>query len=478
MGREGRAAGGGIAAVARRTKGGGRERRRADAEIGNGRDVTRASDDGAPAPLRVALLSYRSKPHCGGQGVYVRHLSRELAGLGHHVSVLSGQPYPELDPGVTLREIPSLDLYNDADPFRTPPLREWRDAIDAVEVATMWTAGFPEPLTFSLRALRALRRHRAEFDVVHDNQTLGYGLLGIRSLGLPLVTTIHHPISVDRRLELAAAEGRRRLTLRRWYGFVRMQARVARRLDPILTVSRSSAADIARDFGVPSDRMRIVPLGVDTRYFRPRGAPREPGRVVTIASADAALKGVPTLLRAIAKLATERDVRLTVVGRLTGGGATERLIGELSLGDRVDFVSGIDDDALGALLARAEVAVVPSLYEGFSLPAVEAMACATPLVVSRAGALPEVVGADDECARLITPGDPEELAAALGALLDDPAHRARLGAAGLRRVQERYTWRAVAIETARGYAEAMERTAARAAAGTRRSPSTEGAPPC
>lgn len=446
--------------------------------------MTGVSDDGGPAPLRVALLSYRSKPHCGGQGVYVRHLSRELAGLGHRVSVLSGQPYPELDPGVTLRRIPSLDLYNDADPFRTPPLREWRDAIDAVEVATMWTAGFPEPLTFSLRALRALRRHRAEFDVVHDNQTLGYGQLGIRALGLPLVTTIHHPISVDRRLELAAAEGSRRLTLRRWYGFVRMQARVARRLDPILTVSRSSAADIGRDFGVPSDRMRIVPLGVDTRYFRPRGGPREPGRIVTIASADAALKGVPTLLRAIAKLATERDVRLTVVGRLTGGGATERLIGELSLGDRVDFVSGIDDEALGALLARAEVAVVPSLYEGFSLPAVEAMACATPLVVSRAGALPEVVGADGtgpagdaarECARIVTPGDPEELAAALGGLLDDPAHRARLGAAGLRRVQERYTWRAVAIATARTYTEAMARTAA---AGTRRSSRTEGAPPC
>lgn len=424
---------------------------------------------GEPASLRVALLSYRSKPHCGGQGVYVRHLSRELAALGHRVSVLSGQPYPELDPGVTLRKIPSLDLYNDADPFRTPPMREWRDYIDAVEVATMWTAGFPEPLTFSLRALRALRRHRDEFDVVHDNQTLGYGLLGVRRLGLPLVTTIHHPISVDRRLELAAAEGARRLSLRRWYGFVRMQARVARYLDPILTVSRSSAADITRDFRVRPSRVRIVPLGVDTRHFRPREGARVPGQIVTIASADAALKGVPTLLRAVAKLATERDVRLTIVGRLTEGGPTERLIGELSLSDRVRFVSGIDDDELGALLASAEVAVVPSLYEGFSLPAVEAMACATPLVVSRAGALPEVVGEDDECARLIAPGDPEELAATLGALLDNPEHRARLGAAGLRRVQERYTWRAVAIATAESYRHAIRRA---------RSPRTEGALPC
>lgn len=431
---------------------------------------------GEPASLRVALLSYRSKPHCGGQGVYVRHLSRELVALGHEVSVLSGQPYPELDAGVTLRKIPSLDLYNDDDPFRTPPLREWRDLVDAIEVGTMWTAGFPEPLTFSLRALRALRRHRGEFDVVHDNQTLGYGMLGVRALGLPLVTTIHHPISVDRRLELAAAEGSRRVSLRRWYGFVRMQARVARRLDPILTVSRSSAADITRDFRVRPSRVRIVPLGVDTQAFRPRERARTPGQIVTIASADAALKGVPTLLRAVAKLATERDVRLTIVGKLTEGGPTERLIGELSLGERVRFVSGIDDDELGALLASAEVAVVPSLYEGFSLPAVEAMACATPLVVSRAGALPEVVGGDtvgsagtstSACARLVTPGDPEELAATLGELLDSPEHRARFGAAGLRRVQERYTWRAVAIATAECYRDAL-----------RRSPRTEGALSC
>lgn len=431
------------------------------------------------APLRVALLSYRSKPHCGGQGVYVRHLSRELAALGHEVSVLSGQPYPELDPGVTLREIPSLDLYNDADPFRTPPLREWRDAIDAIEVATMWTAGFPEPLTFSLRALRTLRRYRDAFDVVHDNQTLGYGMLGVPSIGLPLVTTIHHPISVDRRIELAAAAaGRRRISLRRWYGFVRMQSRVARRLDSVLTVSRSSAEDIVRDFRVRPERIQVVPLGVDTRYFRARDTPREPGHIVTIASADAALKGVSTLLRALAKLATERDVRLTIVGQLSAGGPAQRLIGELSLGDRVNFVSGIGDEELGALLARAEVAVVPSLYEGFSLPAVEAMACATPLVVSRAGALPEVVGDDDVCARLVAPGDAEELAAGLGDLLGDPARRERLGRAGWQRVQERFTWRAVAIETARRYRHALIHTRTARPDGPARLAHPEGASSC
>ncbi|MDA2811460.1 glycosyltransferase family 4 protein [Nocardiopsis sp. RSe5-2] len=418
----------------------------------------------AQRPLRVALLSYRSKPHCGGQGVYVRHLSRELAALGHRVTVLSGQPYPELDDGVILEKLPSLDLYNDADPFATPPLHRWRDWIDALEVGTMWTAGFPEPLTFSLRALRELRRRRGEFDVVHDNQTLGYGLLGLQKAGFPLVTTIHHPITVDRRIELEEARGWQRLSKRRWYSFTAMQGRVARRLDPVLVPSRSSADDIVREFGVERPRIDVVPLGVDTRHFHPRpgdGSPnggRVPGRIVCTASADSPLKGVATLLRAVAKLATERDVSLTVVSRPKPGGPTDALVDELSLRDRTTFVHGIDDAELGRLIASAEVAVVPSFYEGFSLPAVEAMACGTPLVASRAGALPEVVGTDGAAGVLTEPGDPEELAARIGALLDDPAERARMGRAAWDRVQQRFTWRAVAEATAARYAAALATT--------------------
>lgn len=407
-------------------------------------------------PLRVALLSYRSKPHCGGQGVYVRHLSRELAALGHKVTVFSGQPYPELDEGVTLEKLPSLDLYNDAAPFTTPPLRQWRDWIDVLEVATMWTAGFPEPRTFSLRALRELRHRRHEFDVVHDNQTLGHGMSRLHAAGIPLVTTIHHPITVDRRIELDEARGWQRISKRRWYSFVRMQGRVARRVNPILVPSRSSATDITREFGVDRSAMDVVPLGVDTRFFHPHTElDRIPGHLVCVASADSPLKGVATLLRATAKLATERDVSLTVVSQPKRGGPTEQLVDELSLGDHVTFVSGIDDTELGRLLASAQVAVVPSYYEGFSLPAVEAMACATPLVASAAGAIPEVVGEDGDAGHLVPPGDPEELASAVSDLLDDETRRTRMGEAAWQRVQERFTWRAVAEATARQYAETI-----------------------
>lgn len=408
--------------------------------------------------MRIALLSYRSKPHCGGQGVYVRHLSRELVELGHQVHVFSGQPYPELDAGVTLEKVPSLDLYNDHDPFRTPPVGKWRDWIDALEVAGLWTAAFPEPLTFSLRALRILRRRRAEFDVVHDNQTLGYGLLGIASLGLPLATTIHHPITVDRTIELAQARGLQRLTKRRWYSFVKMQGQVARRLRPILVPSVSSADDIVGEFGVARSRVEVVPLGVDTRFFHPRpSAVRVPGRVVCVASADSPIKGVATLLRAAAKVATEREISLRIVSKPQEDGPTRRLVDELSLRDRVSFVHGISDEDLAQLLATAEIAVVPSYYEGFSLPAVEAMASGTPLIASRAGALPEVGG---DAARFVDPGDPEQLAAAICELLDSPAERARLGTAGCRRVEERFTWRAVAEATARQYRQAVQRAQA------------------
>jgi glycosyltransferase involved in cell wall biosynthesis len=350
-----------------------------------------------------------------------------------------------------LRTVPSLDLYRDDDPFRTPGLREYRDWIDVLEVATMWTCAFPEPRTFGIRAVRELRARQDDFDVVHDNQVLATGMLRIAEF-LPLVTSIHHPISVDRKIELQAARGLSRLTKRRWYSFVRMQARVARKVGPIMTGSESSKADILRDFKVAPGHIRVVPLGVDTRLFHPRPAPRVPGRMVAVASADSPVKGVATLLRAYAKLITERDAELILVSKLTPDGPTARLLSDLALKDKVKFVSGISDEELAELLASAEVAVVPSLYEGFSLPAVEHMASGTPLVASRTGALPEVTG---DAALLITPGDPEELTAALRGLLDSPAERERLSRLALARVSERFAWSAVAKTTVAEYRAAI-----------------------
>lgn len=416
--------------------------------------------------MRIALLSYRSKTHCGGQGVYVRHLSRGLVELGHDVEVFSGQPYPEvLDPRVRLSKVPSLDLYREPDPFRVPHPREIRDRIDLLELATMWTAGFPEPRTFSLRAARLLAARRDDFDVVHDNQSLGTGLLSIAATGLPVVATVHHPITRDRLLDLAAAPWWRKPLVHRWYGFSQMQKRVARSIPDLLTVSSSSATDIAADFDVAPGQLRVVPLGVDTALFQPSAQPRVRGRIIAIASADRPLKGIGHLLQAVAKLRIEHDLELQLVARLEPNGPTEKLIAELGISDIVHTSSGLSDTELAALFASAEIACIPSLYEGFSLPAVEAMASGTPIVASRAGALPEVLGPDGTCAEFVRPGDVDDLLGVVGALLDSPERRSRLGAAGRRRALDVYSWESVAAQTVRVYEDAIARAAVPTAVG-------------
>jgi glycosyltransferase involved in cell wall biosynthesis len=416
------------------------------------------------APLRIALLSYRSLPTCGGQGVYVHRLTRELVTLGHQVEVISGPPYPVLDPGVGLTRLRSLDLYAEDNPFRWPAPRELREVADVVEFGMMRTGQFSEPLAFSIRAYRELRPTGAvppPFDIVHDNQGLGYGLLALRRAlrphRIPVVGTVHHPITVDRRLHLAAASGRKaRFGIRRWYSFLPMQARVARRLDGIVIPSESSRREIIADMGLPSAAMRTVPLGVDSDVFAPAASPPVPGRIVVVTSADVPLKGLLVLLEALAKVRVERPAHLVCVGKARPGGSAQRQVAELGLSDAVTFRSGLSEGDLVALLRSAEVAVVPSLYEGFSLPAVEEMACGLPLVATTAGALPEVAGRDGEAALLVPPGDAGALAGALGRLLDDPALRARLGAAGRRRVEERFSWRAAAAATAAWYADRVD----------------------
>lgn len=400
--------------------------------------------------MRIALLSYRSKQHSGGQGVYVRHLSAGLATLGHDVTIFSGQPYPEdLHPDVKLVQVPSLDLYREDDPFRTPKLREFRDWIDVLEYGIMATAGFPEPFTYSLRARRLDLR---DFDIVHDNQSLGYGLLSIAQRQ-PFVATIHHPISRDRKVDLAAASWRRKWSMYRWYGFVKMQARVARRIPTLLGVSTVSAGDAITDFALDNEQFNVVPLGVETDLYAPTRE-RVPKRIVVVASADKPLKGLRHFLEAAAKLRTEYDINVQLVSNLDPEGRTARRIARGDLAGAITVHSGISDEQLADLIASAEVMVVPSLYEGFSLPAVEALACGTPLVASAAGALPETVG---DAGVLVKPGDVEELVSAVKHFFDNPDHWAEYSARGRQRALDKYSWVAVARSTVDVYEKEIAR---------------------
>jgi glycosyltransferase involved in cell wall biosynthesis len=403
--------------------------------------------------MRIAYLTYRGNPRCGGQGVYTRHLTRELVALGHSVEVFSGPPWPELDPGVGFTPVPGLDLYRDPDPFRVPAWREFTSREDWIEFGIMCTAGFGEPLAYSRRARQLLAARRDDFDVVHDNQCLGDGMLGMVEDGWPLLTTLHHPITVDRQLAISHTTNPwQRFTTQRWFGFLGMQVKVARALPAVLTVSQNSRTDIAAQMEVRPERMTVVPVGVDHTVFRPFDdvTPKK-GRIMVTSSSDVPMKGLVPLLEAVAKLRTERDIELTVIGRPNEGGRVDKTITRLGLGDIVHCVSGISDEALARLYGEAEVAVVPSLYEGFSLPAIEAMSCGVAVVATTGGALPEVVGTSGETGLLVPPDDPGALAGAIAQLLDDPELRAKLGAAGRERVIHRFTWQVTAAGTAACY---------------------------
>jgi glycosyltransferase involved in cell wall biosynthesis len=251
-----------------------------------------------------------------------------------------------------------------------------------------------------------------------------------------------------------------RFSKARWYAFTGMQTRVAKRLRRIVTVSSNSLEDIVRDHEVPRERLHVVPVGVDQEIFRPLPEVRRvPGRIITTASADVTMKGLRYLLEALAKLRTERPVELVVIGRLKEGGQSDHTIDQLGLRDAVTFVTGVPEQRIIELYSEAELAVVPSLYEGFSLPAIEAMACGVPLVATTGGALPEVVGEDGDTALLVPPGDSDALAGAIRRALDDPELRDRIGAAGRQRVIERWTWRHTATGTVEQYRALLAETA-------------------
>jgi len=407
-------------------------------------------------PLRLAYLTYRGKPHVGGQGVYTRHLTKALVDLGHSVEVFGGQPYPVLDDRIAMHKLPSLDIFNDLYPGRLPGYWEIKTWPDFVETARFLGGQFSEPLAFSKRAYRELRTRVNDFDLVHDNQCLGWDILKIEKI-IPTIVTLHHPITKDRELEMSHAPNWwKRRSLKRWYSFVEMQGKVASKMPRIVVVSENSINDINKDMGVSRDRMRLVPVGVDPELFRPMPeVQREPGRLITTASADVALKGLSYLLEAMAKLRTQRDIRLTIIGKPRPGHSMD-LIESLGLKPYIDFVSGVPDERIVELYAQAELAIVPSLYEGFSLPAIEAMSTGICLVATDGGALPEVTGTDGDTVLQCPAGNAEALAATIARGLDDADLRTRVGLAGRERVVSRWSWRHCAALTVDQYREVLE----------------------
>ena len=406
--------------------------------------------------MRVCILSYRSYQYSGGQGIYMRYLSNALRDLGHEVDMLSGPPYPIVDDGVGLIKLPSLDLYRFGSwqrLFIDP--RKLNTYANFVEWGGIMTGYFSEPLAFGMRAYDYIvRKGGAKYDVIHDNQTLSYGIADIMRAGYPLVETIHHPVTIDRDLAIKSAKSfKDKLGYRRWFSFTGMQIKVARQLPYIITVSQMARQHIHEVFGIPDANLRVIYNGIDTQIFSPlESVPRLDDTILMVLSRDTAVKGLRFLLHALAELRKRRELKLIVVGRTLGDGVTEKLMDRLGVTGCVSFYDQVETAELVRLYRTATLLAVPSTYEGFGLPAAEAMSCGAPVVSTTAGALPEVVG---DAGLLVPPADSAALAAAIAQLLDDPAKRAGLGALARRRILEKFNWKDAAQRTADVYSEAI-----------------------
>ena len=407
--------------------------------------------------LKICLLGYRSNPYSGGQGIYIKFLSKALVDAGHSVDVISGEPYPELDDSVRLIKLPGLNLFEADNHVTALRPRHLLSYTDFFEWFSMLTGGFPEPYTFGRRLVQYFKQHRPDYDIVHDNQSLCFGTLQLQKMSVPIITTIHHPITSDLRIALQSAETwKLRLLIKRWYSFLKMQKRVVKQLDNLVTVSHASRRDIATDFAIAETKLNIIHNGIDTSVFRPIPA-IEPDEfnVMATASADVPLKGLDYLIRAISILANEiPELKLTVLGKLKEDGKTAKLIRQLGLKNRIHFYSGLSSQEIAELYAKASCAVVPSIYEGFGLPAGEAMACGVPVITTNGGALPEVVG---DAGITVQTRDHIALADAIRTLLGDSNLRRTLAAKGRSRILELFSWEVAASDMLQLYREVVSR---------------------
>jgi len=405
-------------------------------------------------PLNILMPSYRSHPYTGGQGIYMRLVTKAMRDLGHNVDVISGQPYPILDDGVKLVKLPSLDLYSYNNPLKAFNFNLLKNKIDLYEWISHLTGGFSEPYTFGERMAKWAKYNFSKYDVVHDNQTLAYGLLKLKNFGLPVVGTIHHPITMDKRIDIQHAETLSLKILKwRWYSFLNMQMHVARQLDPIIVVSENTRKDLVRDFKVDIKKTRKVLHGIDHLTFRPIDEiKRKPNQLITTASADVPLKGLIYLIRAYDLLLRDfPELELIVIGKLRDG-PTSKELNKRGIKNKVKFVSDLTSNQIAKLYAESTIAVSPSVYEGFGFPAGEAMSCGIPLVSTNGGSLPEVVG---DAGIIVNHSDPASLYQGIKQLLDNDEKRLVYGKMGRKRVLDKFTWKRAAQELVNVYKEAI-----------------------
>ena len=408
--------------------------------------------------MKICLLSYRGNPYCGGQGIYLTYLAKELVKLGHEVHIVVGPPYPFEIPGVTVHYISNHNYFNAGKDFIKPhkPFATL-EPLNFYEFVTAKIGKFPEIGTFSFRAFLKLRKLLKEhtFDIIHDNQSLGYGFLLMKELGIPLVSTIHHPLTIDRSTWFEYPSSFFVKMKRVLYYPLFMQKFISNHMNKIITVSHDSAREINRAFNVPEKNISVVYNGMDSSLFFPKkGKKRKKNHIIFVGNVEDRKKGIVYLLKAMTL--TKQKVHLTIVD----GGAPNRKfvpswIAKYGLNDRVIFTGKIPLDELTDLYSEMELAVLPSLYEGFGFPAAEAMACELPVITTHAGALPEVVGEHLETGYLVPPRNAEAIAEGIDYLLENKDIRNKIAKAGRKRILKEFNWQNAAMELESLYKEVI-----------------------
>lgn len=421
--------------------------------------------------MKILFTLHQGNMYSGGQGVYTAEVTRELARLGHDVHLVVGPPWPDTDPAVTVHRVPSYSVYRLLETgrffFYGRPWRNFFHPLNFYELTTSRMGQFSVMSAFSWRAFdkwRELQR-RHQFDIVHDVQVLGYGTWMIKASGMPVVANIHHPLSIDRLNQMRQATRLGwMLRVQMFYPFW-MQEVVARRMDRIITGSENSRRSVQEAFALRDDQIVSIHDGVDTRVFHPMEVAKRPNMILFVGNSEDRNKGAKFLIEAV-RILKDRgvDFHLVFKDRLDAEMAP-RLATELGVRDRMTFVGRLPVEDLARLYNEAEVLVSPSVYEGFGLPAAEANACGVPVVATTAGAFPEVI-ADGETGLLVPPANAVALADAIEALLRDPARRRAMGAAGVRRISEKFSWSVCARRTADLYEEVLQRHQRTARSGT------------
>ena len=391
--------------------------------------------------LNIAILSYRSSPFGGGQGIFIHDISNALSLMGHQVDVISGPPYPNLTEKIDLIKLPGLDLFQTfsfKDRLKIFLKKKNKRAIDFYEFFSTFFGGFPEMRTFGERAKEFLDKNY-HYDIVIDNQSISYGMLEIQKK-FPLVEIIHHPITKDYKFELQSNSGfMYRLSRHRWYSFLKMQKRVAPQLKKIVTPSINSLKDIASDFNVNKENINVINNGLDIDIFIPyKEIKRNPTKLITTASADVALKGLDYTLKSLASLVNDfPEISLLVIGKMKKGGHTFRLIDELGIKNKVFFKTSLTKEEIAKEYASSSIAIVSSLYEGFGYPVIEAMSCEIPLIATNVSSIPELV---DDYAKLIPSKNTNELSNAIRSILYDYPHYKKIAIRGRQHIVDNFNW--------------------------------------